>query len=138
MTKHALIHHFRRAVLDTKSHIQYNQRGKTRKGDYTMLYIDTLSSFFILCIAIRNMWSERMSLKAFIMLYMLLLFAGMPVILLSCIPYGLFGILAVVCIYALTAYRNTAYQNICLGIDGFVLAVIIDDLLAGFLNMLFP
>ena len=103
-----------------------------------MPYIDTLSSFFVLCIAIRNMWSERISLKAFIMLYMLLLLAGTPVILLSCIPYGLFGILAAVCIYALAAYRNTAYQNICLGMIGFILAALVDDLLAGFLNILFP
>ncbi|MFG6369181.1 MAG: GHKL domain-containing protein [Lachnospiraceae bacterium] len=103
-----------------------------------MLYIDTLSSFFVLCIAIRNMWSERISLKAFIVLYMLLLLAGTPVMLLSCIPYGLFGILAAVYIYALVCYRDTAYQNICMGMIGFVLAVVVDDLLAGFLNMLFP
>ena len=77
-----------------------------------MHYIDILSSFFLLSIAIRNMWSERMSLKAFIMLYVLLLFAGAPVTLLSYIPYGLFGILVAVCIYALVAYRETAFQNI--------------------------
>ena len=103
-----------------------------------MHYIDILSSFFLLSIAIRNMWSERMSLKAFIMLYVLLLFAGAPVTLLSYIPYGLFGILVAVCIYALVAYRETAYQNICMGMIGSVLSVVIDDLLAGFLNILFP
>lgn len=101
-------------------------------------YIDTLSSFFVLSIAIRNMWSERMSLKAFMILYMLLLLAGAPVTLLSCIPYGLFGILAAVCIFALAAYRDTAYQNICLGMIGCVLTAVIDDLLAGFLNIFFP
>ena len=52
-----------------------------------------LLSFFQLSLAIRNVWPKRMSLKAFIVLYMLLLLAGMPVTLLSCIPYGLFGIL---------------------------------------------
>ncbi len=103
-----------------------------------MHYIDILSSFFLLSIAIRNVWSQRMSLKAFIMLYMLLLIAGAPVTLLSCIPYGLFGIPAVVCIYALAAYRDSASQNICMGMIGSVLALVIDGLLAGLLNMLFP
>ena len=103
-----------------------------------MQYIDILSSFFLLSIAIRNMWSQRISLKAFIMLYMLLLLAGAPVTLLSCIPYGLFGILVAVCVYALVAYHDTAYQNICMGMIGCVLAIVIDGLLASFLNMLFP
>jgi len=103
-----------------------------------MDYIDTLASFFVLSIAIRNMWSKHMSLKAFTILYMLLLLAGVPVIFLSCIPYGLFGILAAVCIFALAAYRDTAYQNICLGMIGCVLTVVIDGLLADFLNILFP
>lgn len=71
-------------------------------------------------------------------LLLLLLLAGAPVILLSCIPYGLFGILVTICIYALSVYRDTAYQNICMGMIGSVLAIVIDGLLAGFLNMLFP
>lgn len=101
-------------------------------------YIDILLSFFLLSVSIRNMWSERMGLKALTMLYMLLLLAGVPVILLSCIPYGLFGILVAVCIYALVGYRDTAYQNICMGMVGCVLAVVVENLLAGFLNTLFP
>ncbi|MCI9079607.1 MAG: GHKL domain-containing protein [Lachnospiraceae bacterium] len=101
-------------------------------------YIDILLSFFLLSVAIRNMWSQRMSLKAFTMLYMLLLLAGAPVTFLSCIPYGLFGILVAVCIYALVGYRDTAYQNICMGIIGCVFTVVIDNLLTGFLNTLFP
>lgn len=103
-----------------------------------MHYIDILSSFFLLSIAIRNMWSQHMSLKAFIILYVLLLLAGAPVTLLSYIPYGLFGILVAVCIYALVGYRETAYQNICMGMIGSVLTVVVDDLLAGFLDILFP
>lgn len=60
-----------------------------------------LLSFFLLSVAIRNVWPGRMGLKAFIALYVLLVLAGMPVTLLSCIPYGLFGIPAAVCIYGL-------------------------------------
>lgn len=103
-----------------------------------MQYIDILLSFFMLSLAIRNVWSQRMSLKAFIMLYMLLLLAGIPVTLLSCIPYGLFGILVAVCIYGLVAYRDTASQNICMGMIGAVLTVVIDNLLTILLNMLIP
>ena len=68
-------------------------------------------------------------------LYVLLLFAGMPVTLLSCIPYGLFGILVAVCIYGLAAYRDTASQNICMGMIGFILAVVTDNLLTGLFGM---
>ena len=97
-----------------------------------------LLSFFELSLAICNVWPKRMSLKAFLALYILLLLAGMPVTLLSCIPYGLFGILAAVCIYGLAAYRDTAPQNICMGMIGCVLTIAADNLLTNLLHMLIP
>ena len=97
-----------------------------------------LLSFFQCSLAIRNVWPQRMSPKAFLMLYMLLLLAGMPVTLLSCIPYGLFGIPAAVCIYGLVICRDTTAQNVCMGMIGFVLTIVIDNLLTNFLHMLIP
>ena len=94
-----------------------------------------LLSFFQLSLAIRNVWPKRMSLKAFIVL---LLLAGMPVTLLSCIPYGLFGILVAVCIYGLAACRDTASQNVCMGMIGCLLAVITDNFLAILMDILIP
>lgn len=69
---------------------------------------------------------------------MLLLLAGMPVTLLSCIPYGLFGILVAVCIYGLVTYRNTASRNVCMGMIGCVLAIVTDNFLTNLLHMLIP
>lgn len=86
-------------------------------------------TFFQLSLGIRNVWPQRMSLKAFILLYILLLLAGMPVTLLACIPYGLFGILVAVCIYGLVICRDTASQNVCMGMIGSVLTVVVDNLL---------
>ena len=97
-----------------------------------------LLSFFQLAVAIRNVWPGRMSLKAFAALYVLLLAAGMPVTLLSLIPYGLFGILAVVCIYGLIICRDTAPENVCMGMVGFVLAIVTDNILTGLLHTLIP
>ncbi len=97
-----------------------------------------LSSFFQLSLAIRNVWPQRMSLKALLALYMLLLLAGTPVTLLSCIPYGLFGILVAVCVYGLTAYRDTAAQNVCMGMIGCVLAIVADNFLTILLHTLIP
>ena len=57
-------------------------------------------------LAVRNVWPGRMGLKAFIVLYLSLLLAGMPIKLLSCIPYGLFGIPTVICIYGLVFCRR--------------------------------
>lgn len=94
-------------------------------------------SFFQLSLAIRNVWPQRMSLKAFTMLYMMLLLAGMPVTLLNCIPYGLFGILVAVCIFGLAASRDTASQNVCMGMIGAVLAVVIDQLLSALFRIIF-
>ena len=96
-----------------------------------------LLSFFQLSLAIRNVWPKRMSLKAFIALYILLLFAGMPVTLLSCIPYGLFGILAAVCIYGLVTHRDTASQNVGMSMLGFVFVIMTENLLA-LLEILIP
>lgn len=97
-----------------------------------------LLSFFQLSLAIRNVWPQRMSLKAFIVLYMLLLLAGMPVTLLSCIPYGLFGILVAICIYGLVTCRDTASQNVCMGMIGCVLSIVTDNFLTNLLHMLLP
>ena len=130
----AFIHHFRRVALDTASHMQYNQEGLHRKEES----VEMLVSFFQLSLGIRNVWPVRMSLKAFIALYMLLLLAGMPVTLLSCIPYGLFGILAAVCIYGLAVYRDTAARNIFMGMTGCVLTIVTDNFLTNLLHMLIP
>ncbi len=97
-----------------------------------------LLSFFRLSLAIRNVWPQHMSFKGFSILYILLLVAGMPVTLLACVPYGLFGILAAVCIYGLIACRDTAPQNVFMGMIGCILAVVTENLLANFLYMLIP
>ena len=97
-----------------------------------------LLSFFQLSLAIRNVWPKRMDLKTFIALYMLLLLAGMPVTLLSCIPYGLFALPAAVCIYGLIICRDTAAQNVCMGMIGFILTVVTVNLLTNIFNLLTP
>jgi len=79
-----------------------------------------------------------MNFKAFSVLYILLLAAGMPVTLLACVPYGLFGILVAVCIYGLIAWRDTAPQNVFMGMIGCMLAVVTENLLANFLYILIP
>ena len=97
-----------------------------------------LLSFFRLSLAIRNVWPQHMNFKAFSVLYILLLVAGMPVTLLACVPYGLFGILVAVCIYGLIACRDTAPQNVFMGMIGCMLAVVTENLLANFLYLLIP
>lgn len=99
-------------------------------------YIKMLLPFFLLSLTIRNVWPKRMGVKAFIGLYVLILLAGMPVTLLSDIPYGLFGIPAAVCIYGFVVCRDNAAQNVCMGMIGFVLAVVTDNLLANVRNLL--
>lgn len=96
-----------------------------------------LLSFFQLSLAIRNVWPQRMGPKAFLMLYLMLLLAGMPVTLFSCIPYGLFGILAAACIFGLVTSHSTASQNVCMGMIGFVLAIIADNLLSNLFRLIF-
>jgi two-component system sensor histidine kinase AgrC len=97
-----------------------------------------LLSFFRLSLAIRNVWPQHMNFKVFSVLYILLLVAGMPVTLLACVPYGLFGILVAVCIYGLVTCRDTAPQNVFMGMIGCVLAVLTENLLANFLYILIP
>nr|WP_300869285.1 GHKL domain-containing protein [uncultured Acetatifactor sp.] len=97
-----------------------------------------LLSFFRLSLAIRNVWPQHMNFKGISVLYILLLVAGMPVTLFACVPYGLFGILAAVCIYGLIACRDTAPQNVFMGMIGCLLAVVTENLLANFLYILIP
>lgn len=101
-------------------------------------YIDTMLSFFLMCVAIRNVWPQRMSLKAFAALYILLLLAGIPITLLSVIPYGLFGILVTVCIFGLLTCRDTAPQNVSMGMVGFILAAVTEDIVRKLLDIILP
>lgn len=97
-----------------------------------------LLSFFQLSLGIRNVWPQRMSLKALLALYLVLLVAAVPVTLLSCIPYGLFGILAAVCVFGLAVNRDTASQNVCMGMIGCVVTIVADNFLTIILHMLIP
>lgn len=99
-------------------------------------FMKMLLPFFQLSLAIRNVWPGRMGLKAFTALYIMLLLAGMPVKLLSCIPYGLFGIPAAVCIYGLVTCRDSTPQNVCMGMTGFVLTIMTENLLTVFQDTL--
>ena len=103
-----------------------------------MQYVKMLLPFFQLSLAIRNVWPERMSLKAFIMLYLLLLLSAIPVTILSCVPYGLFGILVAICLFGLFTYCDTAAQNIGMGMIGFVLACITASLLEIIIEVVIP
>lgn len=97
-----------------------------------------LFSAFQLSLGIRGVWPKHMGLKAFLSLYILLLLASLPVTLLSWIPYGLFGLPAAVCIYGLVTCRDTAAQNVCMGMIGFALAILTDNLLTNVRQMLIP
>ncbi|MCI8281789.1 MAG: GHKL domain-containing protein [Lachnospiraceae bacterium] len=97
-----------------------------------------LLSFFRLSLAIRNVWPQHMNFKEFSILYILLLAAGMPVAFLACIPFGLFGILVAVCIYGLVTRRDTAAQNVFMGMTGCVLAVVTENVLKIFVDILIP
>lgn len=97
-----------------------------------------LLSVLQLSLGICNVWPKRMNLKAFISLYILMLLATMPVTLLSCIPYGLFGIPMAICIYGLATCRDGAAQNVCMGMIGFILTIMVDNLLTNFLYLLIP
>jgi len=102
------------------------------------LYFEMLLSVFQFSIAIRNVWPQKMSWKAYVALYALLLVAALPVTLLPYMRYGLFTILIAVCVYGLLSHRDTQPQNICMGLVGCALAIVIDDLLIDGLTALLP
>lgn len=110
----------------------------TKEGDCLMQCLKLLLPSFQLSLAIRNVWPGRMGLKGFAALYLLLLLSAFPVTILSCIPYGLFGIPASVCIFGLVTYRDTASQNVCMGMLGFALACMASSLLENILDLVIP
>lgn len=103
-----------------------------------MQYVGMILSYFSLSLVIHNVWPQRMRLKSLIVLFMMLLIAGIPVTIFSCVPYGLFGILVAICIFGLITHRDTAPQNICMGMIGFILTTIISSLLKNFLSLIIP
>lgn len=95
-----------------------------------------LLSFFRLALAIRNVWPQPMNLKMFSLLYCLLLMAAVPITLLECIPYGLFGIPVAVCIYSMIVFRETMPKNVFMGMIGCILAVAVENFLTIFFRVL--
>ena len=100
------------------------------------IYFEMLLSVFLLSMAIRNVWPQKMTIKAYAALCALLVIATLPITLLSYMQYGFFSILVAVCLFGLISYRNTRPQNICMGLTGCVLTVIIDNLLIGILALI--
>ena len=90
------------------------------------IYFEMLLSVFLLSIAIINVWLQKMTIKAYAALCALLVIATLPITLLSYMQYGFFSILVAVCLFGLISYRNTRPQNICMGLTGCVLTVMID------------
>lgn len=103
-----------------------------------MQYVGMIFSYFSLSLVIRNVWPQRMSLKSFIVLFMMTLITGIPVTIFSCIPYGLFGIFVAICIFGLANNKDTAPQNVCMGIIGFVLTLLMSSLLKNLLSLIIP
>lgn len=100
-------------------------------------YLNMLLTIFRLSIAIKNLWPQKMSMKAYGVLCIVLAVAAVPVTFSSYMQYGLFSILLAVCVYGLVAYRDTRPQNISMGLLGCILTVVIDNLLTGAFS-LFP
>ena len=94
-------------------------------------YLSLLFPVFLFAITIRNVWPQKMGLKAFAALYAMMLCAALPIPLLTFKQYGFFNILLVVCLYGLITYRDTRPKNICMGLFGCGLAIIVENVLAG-------
>ena len=100
-------------------------------------YLSLLFPIFLFAITIRNVWPQKMGLKAFAALYAMMLCAALPIPLLTFKQYGFFNILLVVCLYGLITYRDTRPKNICMGLFGCGLAIVVENVLAG-LQRLMP
>ena len=99
-------------------------------------YLSLLFPVFLIAVTIRNVWPQKMGLKAFAVLYTLMVCAALPIPLLTFKQYGLFSVLFTVCRYGLFTYRDTRPKNICMVFFGCVLAIILDNVLVGFRNLL--
>lgn len=92
-------------------------------------YLSLLFPVFLFAITVRNVWPQKMGLKAFAALYALMVCGALPIPLLTFKQYGFFNFLLVICLYGLITYRDTRPENICMGLFGFGLALILDNVL---------
>ncbi len=99
-------------------------------------YLSLLFPIFLVAITIRNVWPQKMGLKAFAALYALMFCAALPVPLLIFKQYGFFNILLAVSLYGMITYRDTRPKNICMGLFGCALAIIVENVLTVFLRSL--
>ncbi len=99
-------------------------------------YLSLLFPFFLVAITIRNVWPQKMGLKAFAALYALMVCAALPIPLLTFKQYGLFCVLLAVCLYGLITDRDTRPENICMTFFGLVFAIILDNVSSGLRSLL--
>lgn len=102
------------------------------------LYIDIMLAAFMITIAIRNVSHRKMSRKEMVLLYALLCFAaGFFALFMPLKQYSSFSVIAVICLYGTLFHRETRPQNICMGLLGFVLCVVIDNIFSGIWSIAF-
>ena len=82
-------------------------------------YLSLLFPIFLFAITVRNVWPQKMGLKAFAALYALMVCASLPIPLLTFKQYGFFNVLLSICLYGLITYRDTRRKNIFMGLFGF-------------------
>lgn len=99
-------------------------------------YLSLLFPLFLIAITICNVWPQKMGLKAFAALYALMVCAALPIPLLTFKQYGFFNVLLVICLYGLVTYRDTRPKNICMGLFGCGLAIILDNVLLSLQRLL--
>ena len=99
-------------------------------------YISLLFPLFLFAITIHNVWPKKMGLKGFAALYALMVCAALPIPLLTFKQYGFFNVLLIICLYGLITYRDTRPKNICMGLFGFGLALILDNVLLSLQRLL--
>lgn len=97
------------------------------------LYFNIIASATITVFSIRNMWFHKMKAHAFAILYAVLFLGLLPGVLIG--QFSSFTIIMGICLYGLFIDKTTRPQNICMGLLGYLISVVINNLTSGIYSL---
>lgn len=97
------------------------------------IYFNMIASAAITVFAIRNVWFQKMKTHAFVILYIVLLLGLLPGVLLG--QLSSFTIILAIVLYGLFMDCTTRPQSICMGLLGYLISVVINNLISGIYSL---
>lgn len=98
------------------------------------IYVNSIASATITVFAIRNVWFHKLKIHSFAILYATLFLGLLPGVFIG--QLSSVTVILGICLYGLLIDKTTRPQNICMGLLGYLISVVVNNLISGLYSLL--